>query len=246
MRKQVMELSFDDVTMDGAVAAAMTALRAGDRCRVVTPNAEFGLLARTDGRFRAVLNESQLVLPDGVGVLYAARILGAPIAQRVGGCDFAQALCAAMAAEGRRLFLLGAKPGVAEAAGERLRQTYPGLVVAGTRDGYFKEDAEAVAAIRAAAPDAVFVCLGAPKQEFFMADHGGEIDAPVLVGLGGTLDVLAGTVKRAPAFFQKAGLEWFYRLCKEPRRIGRMARLPLYLWYAFCWKLKGGSAHAAR
>lgn len=239
MRAQVMEISFDMISMEEAVACAMTHMNSGERCRVVTPNAEFGLLARKDKPFRDVLNASQLVLPDGVGVIYASRIVGKPVRGRVAGCDFAQALCAAMAKENKSLFLLGAKPGVAQTAGENLMRQFPGLRIAGVKDGYFKDDGEAVDAMNAGGADAAFVCLGAPKQELFMQSHDAEIKTPVLVGLGGTLDVLAGNVRRAPRFFQKAGLEWLYRLLREPKRIGRMAKLPLYLWYALLWRIGG-------
>ena len=159
---------------------------------------------------------------------------------RVTGVGFAQALAAAMAKEGKSLYLLGAKPGVAEQAAEKLLETYPGLKIAGTHDGYFKEEGPVVDAINAAKPDALLVCLGAPKQEYFMEEHDAELEVPVMAGLGGSMDVLAGNVQRAPEFFQKYGLEWLYRLCKEPKRWKRMIKLPLYLWDAVIWKVKGG------
>ena len=134
-----------------------------------------------------------------------------------------------MAGEGLSLYLLGAKPGVAEQAAEKLSAQYPGLKIAGTHDGYFKEDGPGVEDIRRSGADCVLVCLGAPKQEFWMAKNGSATGARLLCGLGGSLDVFAGTVERAPKFFCDHGLEWFYRLCKEPRRIGRMMKLPLFL-----------------
>ena len=134
-----------------------------------------------------------------------------------------------MAREGMSLYLLGAKPGVAERAGERLAERYPGLRIAGTRDGYFQEDAPVVQDIRESGADCVFVCLGAPKQELWMARHGEATGAHLLCGLGGSLDVFAGVVERAPKFWSDHGLEWFYRLCKNPRRAGRMMKLPLFL-----------------
>ena len=124
---------------------------------------------------------------------------------------------------------LGAKPGVADLAAERLQKQYPRLKIAGTHDGYFKEDAPVVEAIRESGADCVFVCLGAPKQELWMARNGPATGAHLLCGLGGSLDVFAGTVERAPKFWSDHGLEWFYRLCKEPKRIGRMMKLPLFL-----------------
>ena len=149
---------------------------------------------------------------------------------------------ARMAAEGGRLFLLGAKPGVAEKAAANLAEQYPGLTVCGTHDGYFKEDGPVIEAIKAAGADVVFVCLGSPKQELWMAEHGPATGVHLMVGLGGALDVFAGTVPRAPEGFQKLGLEWLYRLAKEPRRAGRMAKLPLVLVYALGERL-GGKRH---
>ena len=144
-----------------------------------------------------------------------------------------------MAGHGKRLFLLGAKPGVAEAAAEKLRAAYPGLQICGTHDGYFQDDAPVVEAIRAARAEVVFVCLGAPKQEFWMARNGPETGAKLMLGLGGVLDVFAGAVERAPERWQRMGLEWLYRLIREPSRIGRMARLPLFLVQAYRAKWGG-------
>ena len=240
MKKQVMTIAFDNITMEEAVGTAMGYIAARSRCRVVTPNAEFALEAKKNPRFLKILNTSQLVLADGISVVLASKIIGDPMQDRVTGVGFAQVLAAAMAKEGKSLYLLGAKPGVAEQAAEKLLETYPGLKIAGTHDGYFKEEGPVVDAINAAKPDALLVCLGAPKQEYFMEEHDAELEVPVMAGLGGSMDVLAGNVQRAPEFFQKYGLEWLYRLCKEPKRWKRMIKLPLYLWDAVIWKVKGG------
>ena len=229
LRTDVLGIGFDNVTQDEAVDRAMALIAAGGNHYVVTPNAEFVQMARGDSRFRDLLNQADLVLPDGIGVVYASKILGRPLKGRTPGVDFAAALCGRMAREGGRLFLLGAKPGVAELAAAELKQRYPGLQICGTHDGYFQEDGPVVEEIRTAAADVVFVCLGAPKQEQWMAAHGAACGAKLLVGLGGSLDVFAGQVKRAPETWQKLGLEWLYRLCREPRRIGRMMKLPLFL-----------------
>ena len=143
------------------------------------------------------------------------------------------------AGEGKRLFLLGAKPGVAEQAALNLLAAYPGLIVCGTHDGYFQDSAPVVDEIRASCADVVFVCLGAPKQEFWMAQYGPLTGAKLMVGLGGSLDVFAGVVERAPEGWQRLGLEWLYRLIKEPRRIGRMAKLPLVLVDAAGARIRG-------
>ena len=156
-------------------------------------------------------------------------MLGTPLKEKTPGIEFATHLMDKLAEEGKSLYLLGAKPGVAEQAGEKLAAAHPGLRIAGTHDGYFKEDGPVVEAIRQSGADVVFVCLGAPKQEKWMAENGAATGARLLCGLGGSLDVFAGVVERAPKFWTDHGLEWFYRLCKEPRRIGRMMKLPLFL-----------------
>ena len=239
MRTDVLGVAFDDVTLEEAVDRGMALLDEEGPHLVATPNPEIVQIAEKDPEFARILADASLVLADGVGVIHAAKILGRPLKGRVPGIEFASALMARMARTGRRLYLLGAKPGVAEMAAANLQAKYPGLVICGTHDGYFKEDGPVVQAIRDSGAEAVFVCLGAPKQEKWIAANGAATGAKLLVGLGGSLDVFAGTVKRAPEAFQKLGMEWFYRLCVQPSRIGRMAKLPLFLVSAAGARLRG-------
>lgn len=240
-RVDIMGVGFDAVTLTQAADRAIEQIRAGKKGYVVTPNPEIVYEAMENAEFRRLVNRASLVLPDGVGVIYAAKILGKKLPGKVAGIDFAATLMHRMAQEKMRLFLLGAKPGVAEKAAENLRKRYPGLMITGTKDGYFKNDSEAVAAVNAAGgADVMFVCLGAPKQELFMDKHQQELNVTLCCGLGGSLDVFAGTVQRAPDLFIKLGLEWFYRLLKEPKRIGRMMRLPLFILLVIKKKLFGG------
>lgn len=239
MKTDVLGVQFDNLTLAEMVAAGAELMEQGGFHYAVTPNPEFLLSAREDPDFAKVLNSADLVMPDGIGVLYAARILGTPLTERVPGVDFASGLVEWCAAHGKRLFLLGAKPGVAEQAALNLLAAYPGLIVCGTHDGYFQDDQPVVDEIRASCADVVFVCLGAPKQEFWMARNGPLTGARLAVGLGGSLDVFAGVVERAPEGWQKVGMEWLYRLIKEPKRFGRMAKLPLVLVDAVGARIRG-------
>ena len=196
---------------------------------MVTPNPEIVEVCREDPAVMDIVNRADLVLADGIGVIKVAAMLGTPLKGKVPGIEFAAGLLGKLAKEGRSVYLLGAKPGVAELAGKRLSGQYPGLKIAGTHDGYFQEDAPVVEDIRASGADVVLVCLGAPKQEKWMAKNGADTGAHLLCGLGGSLDVFAGVVERAPKFWCDHGLEWLYRLLKEPRRAGRMMKLPLFL-----------------
>jgi N-acetylglucosaminyldiphosphoundecaprenol N-acetyl-beta-D-mannosaminyltransferase len=229
MRIDVLGVGFDNVTMDEAVAEGVRLLHSEGAHYVVTPNPEIVEVCRENPEAMTAVNGADLVLPDGIGVIKGAAMLGTPLKEKTPGIEFAAHLMGKMAEEGMSLYLLGAKPGVAELAAERLQKDHPGLKIAGTHDGYFKDDAPVVQAIAESHADCVFVCLGAPKQEFWMRKNGTATGAHLLCGLGGSMDVFAGTVARAPEFWSKHGLEWFYRLCKEPKRIGRMMKLPLFL-----------------
>lgn len=229
MRIDVLGVGFDNLTMDEAVAEGLRLTESQGTHYVVTPNPEIVELCRENLAAKIAVNEADLVLADGIGVVKGAAMLGTPLKGRVPGIEFAAGLMAGLAANGKTLYLLGAKPGVAQQAAQRLQATHPGLVIAGTHDGYFKDDAAVAEEIRKTGADVVFVCLGAPKQELWMKKFGPATGAHLLCGLGGSLDVFAGVVVRAPKFWSDHGLEWFYRLCREPRRIGRMMKLPLFL-----------------
>lgn len=239
MKTEVLGVRYDNVTMEEALQTAQELLKAGTPAYCVTPNAEIAYDALHDPCLREILNGASLVLPDGAGVVLASKIVRAPLKQKVAGFDFALNLLSYLAASGTRLYLLGGKPGIAELAAEKLLERFPGLCICGTCDGFFPEDGQAVAKLRAAAAEVVFVCLGAPKQEYFMQAHRIDSGARLMIGLGGTLDGIAGTVRRAPKWMQKLQLEWLYRLIREPRRFWRMLRLPKYIFAAIKKRWKG-------
>ena len=238
-----MGVGFDSLTMDEAVARARDLMAERRAAYVVTPNPEIVMLCREDPAAMQAVQGADLVLPDGIGVIYGAKILGTPLRAKLPGIDFASALMAQMGQEGKSVFLLGAKPGVADAAAEKMRERFPGLVIAGTNDGYFQDDDPVVEKINAAQPDLLLVCLGAPKQELFMAKYGEATGCHLLMGLGGSMDIFAGVAQRAPEFYCKHNLEWFYRLIKNPSRFGRMMKLPKFLFAAIGCKLRGKKRH---
>ena len=240
LKTEIMGVQFDNLTREEAARAGERLLAEDKFHYVVTPNPEFLLAAEKDPAFLEVLNGADLVLPDGVGVVYSAKILGRPLKGRVPGIEFAEDMLACLDKTGGRLYLLGAKPGVAEEAGRRVLERFPNIVLCGTQDGYFKDEEAALLKVAAARPELLFVCLGAPKQEKWMARWGRHTGARLAVGLGGALDVFAGNVERAPESWRKLGLEWAYRLKKEPRRAGRMAKLPLVLVKAAGERLQSG------
>ena len=229
MRINVLGVGFDNVTMAEATARGRELLETEGAHYVVTPNPEIVETCRADAEAMAAVNGADLVLPDGIGVIYGAKMLKTPLKERVPGIEFGTAMIESCAKSGKSVYLLGAKPGVAEQAAENLKERFAGLMIAGTHDGYFKDDAEAAAWIRESGADMALICLGAPKQEKFMAKYGEATGAKLLLGLGGSLDVFAGVAQRAPAFYVDHNLEWFYRLVKNPSRIGRMMKLPLFL-----------------
>ena len=229
MRIDSLGVGFECVTMSEALTRGEELLCGEGTHYVVTPNPEIVETCRKNAEANRAVNGAALVLPDGIGVIYGAKMLGTPLKERVPGIEFGTAMLERCAALGKTVYLLGAKPGVAEAAAENLKKKLPGLQIAGTHDGYFKDDAAVAGEIRASGADMALVCLGAPKQELFMADYGKATGCRLLMGLGGSLDIFAGVAQRAPEFYCRHNLEWFYRLIKNPSRIGRMMKLPLFL-----------------
>ena len=240
MKTEILGVQFDNLTRQEAAQRGAQLLAEDKFHYVVTPNPEFLLACEKDPVFRDILNKADLVLPDGIGIVYSAKILGTPLKERVPGVEFAEDMLVCLNEMGGRLYLLGAKPGVAEQAGAHILERYPNIVLCGTRDGYFRDEQDVLLQVAAARPDLLFVCLGAPKQEKWMARWGRHTGARLAIGLGGALDVFAGKVERAPESWRKLGLEWAYRLKKEPRRIGRMAKLPLVLVKAAGARARGG------
>ena len=239
MRIDVMGVGFDSLTLEEAVSRARALMSERRAAYVVTPNPEIVMTCWENPEALEAVQQADIVLPDGVGIVHGAKILGTPLKGKLPGIDFAAALMAQMAAEGGRVFLLGAKPGVAEVAGEKLEARFPGLVICGVHDGYFQDDEPILRLVNEAKPDLLLVCLGAPKQELWMRRNGPKLNVGLMAGLGGSLDVFAGTAKRAPVFFQKLGLEWFYRLLREPWRFKRMMKLPRFLFACIGKKLRG-------
>ena len=233
---RILDVEVDAARLDEAVEMIGEAIdgrrgHGGATFQVATVNPEFVMRARRDVPFRRVLRDCSLRTADGVGITLAARLLGHPLPGRVVGVDLVVALARAAAPRGDRVFLLGGAPGVAEAAGERLQQLAPGLEVVGTLAGDASPsgDAEALATIRAAAPDIILVAFGAPAQELWNQRNLGVSGAAVGIGVGGTLDYLAGRARRAPAWIRRVGLEWLFRLVTQPRRARRMAVLPAFM-----------------
>jgi N-acetylglucosaminyldiphosphoundecaprenol N-acetyl-beta-D-mannosaminyltransferase len=233
---RVLNVEVDAVTLDDAVAMIGEAIDArrghgAATFQVATINPEFVMRARWDAAFRRILRDCSLRVADGVGITLAGRILGHPFPERVIGVDLVVEVARAAATRGDRVFLLGGAPGVAEAAAARLTREAPGLEVVGTLAGDSSEagDPEALAAIAQANPDLILVAYGAPAQELWSARNLPVSNAAAAIGVGGTLDYLAGRAKRAPSLVRRLGLEWLFRLITQPARARRMSVLPLFL-----------------
>lgn len=197
---------------------------------VFTPNSEIVMNAYKDESFRELLNRADLLTADGIGLVYASRIVKKPIPERAAGFDIAMEVISRLPKSGHSLFLFGSKPGVAERAAKILTERNPGLKIAGCRNGYFKpeETDDIIREINDSGADLVFVCLGAPAQENWIDKNRAKLNAHVLMGLGGSLDAVTGDMPRAPEWWCRHGLEWFYRLVKQPKRIFRMMALPKF------------------
>ena len=241
MKTDVLGVQYDNVTMEEALQIGRQLLQGEKAAYCVTPNAEMAYEALHDQDFCALLNGADLVLPDGAGVVLGAKILKTPLKQKVAGIEFAQNLLPILAETGSKLYLLGSKPGVAVLAAEKMLQKHPTLQICGMQDGYFQDEEAVIAKINEAEADVLYVCLGAPKQEKFMQRHQADLKVKLMIGLGGTLDGIAGTVKRAPKWMIKLQLEWLYRLIKQPKRLGRMMRLPKFVFAAVKKRMKGQS-----
>jgi N-acetylglucosaminyldiphosphoundecaprenol N-acetyl-beta-D-mannosaminyltransferase len=230
----------DAAGMQGAIdfaAAAVAAARSADGKKIkpkqiITLNAEIIYRAQNEPELLDLINQADLVTPDGAGVVWAANYLGRPVPERVTGIDLLQEIVKEAGKKGWRLFFFGGAPGITAKAAENLQKKYQNLQIVGTKHGYLasiEEEEALIELIKKSTPDILFVALGAPKQEFWIKKHQEKLQVPVCIGVGGSFDVLAGKFTRAPGWMQEARLEWLYRLLKEPARYKRMLALPKFM-----------------
>lgn len=227
------------------VVSRIWQLVALQRGQIVTANAEILYTATTDAGLAQTIHQAELVIADGMGVVWAARLLGQQLPERVGGYDVLHALCQTATGRGLRVYLLGGAHGVADVAAARLSQLYPELFVAGTHHGYFAESegSALVQEIRRCRPDFLFVALGL-RGERWIYEHKDMLPCPAMQ-VGGSFDILAGRAVRAPRWMQRSGLEWAFRLYKEPKRLMRVLALPKFILAVLIARLRpaGSSRH---
>lgn len=231
-RVDVLGIKIDGLTMGEAVGRVETAIAKNQHLQVVTLNAEILYRALTDDRLREVISRAGLVTPDGTGIVWAAKKLGQPVAERVAGVDLMQNLLTMAPARGWKVYLYGAKPEVLSLAKKKMEELYPNIKLVGAVDGYIDEtkQKEMFADIRLTCPDLLLVALGAPAQEYFIDTNLPSLPPLVAVGVGGSFDVLSGMVRRAPLWVQKLRLEWLYRAGFSWARWKRLAVLPRFVW----------------
>lgn len=235
----IMGVRIDNISMNEVLKNAEEKIEKNEQYIIYTPNTEFIMMCQKDEEFFNLLNESDINIPDGIGLIYAGKIKKHPLKEKVGGYDLSVNLLKMANDKGLRLYVVGGKPGVAEAAMKNVREKYPGIKIVGAQHGYFKgthlgksgheEELAVIEDINKHQPHILFIGFGAKKQEQWIEYNKDLINANVIIGNGGTLDGLAGIVKRAPDIFIKLGLEWLYRLMKEPKRIKRQVVLPIFM-----------------
>jgi N-acetylglucosaminyldiphosphoundecaprenol N-acetyl-beta-D-mannosaminyltransferase len=231
-RPSLWGVTVDNFSLDYALGRVVGWISYGNLPRmIVTPDALATLRSRKDRKYSRIVGEAGLVLPDGTGLVWALRFLGFTVQEQIPGVDFVDNLCRIAAGHGWPFYFLGGRPGVASRAAERMRKKYPGLIVNGTRSGYFRreENDEICKEIRESGAQILLVALGVPKQEYWMADNLNKLDGIVSIGVGGSFDVMSGRLKRAPAPWRKLRLEWLYRTIQEPYRWKRVMKLPLFV-----------------
>lgn len=228
---EILGVPIDVLTMEQAVETIDSFLLEGGRKQIVTANAETIYRALNNPGFLQTIKSADLVTADGSGVVWAANRLGCHLPERITGIDLIHSLTKLAVKKDYSIYLLGGKPGIAQLAGQRLKRVYPGLIIVGTRHGYFSsaEEAEIRAELKLLAPSLLFVGLGSPKQEEWINRIIQELPGTVAMGVGGSFDVLSGQVPRAPLWMQKSGLEWLYRLFRQPWRLKRMSILPKFM-----------------
>lgn len=223
VRTQLLGSPIDVVSMEQAVAVAGDAIRRRETCQHVSLNAAKLVKIQHDDVLRDAVASCELITADGQSVVWAGKLLGCPLPERVAGIDLMHELLAAAEREEHRVFLLGARPQVLERAEAAIRRLHPSLLIVGRHHGYFSAEEEqgVVSLIAATEPHLLFVALETPAKELFLARHRARLGVPFVMGVGGSFDVLAGVRRRAPRMFRRLGFEWLYRLMQDPRRLAR-------------------------
>lgn len=233
MRKRVniLDVCFDKVTMKEAVDTVIRYIDENEKHTILTANPEIVMKAHHDKEFCKLMNQGDLVVADGIGIIIASKIIKKYLPERVAGYDLIQNIFKKIMTMDKTVYLFGAAPKVAEKAAELMMIKYPGLKIIGSHDGYFDNEEEKliIKEINELKPDLLLVGLGAPKQEDWWFSHKDELNVKVCIGVGGSFDVMSGKFKRAPKIFIRFGLEWFHRLITQPTRFKRMIKLPLFL-----------------
>lgn len=231
-RVEILGILVDVVTFEATLKIISAFLIENKPHVIVTADAAGLMIAQTNQKYRSILLSADLVTPDSVGVLWAGKRAGATFTERVSGVELVDAICKLSANNGHRIYFLGSSPGVAELAAEKLRLKHPGCNIVGTRHGFFPASDDEVVAqeIAEAKPDILFVAMGIPRQEIFISKTKDIIGAKVNMGVGGSLDVFSGTVKRAPKLFQKLSMEWLWRTLANPKKISKAKYLPAFFW----------------
>jgi N-acetylglucosaminyldiphosphoundecaprenol N-acetyl-beta-D-mannosaminyltransferase len=219
----MMGCQVDNLSMEETLAKVEEFIRSGQPHQHVVINVDKLVKASRDPALRRIINDCALINVDGMPVVWASRLLGKPLKERVAGVDLFEALMRRAGEKGWRVFLLGARDEVVQAVRAAYQRKYPQLVIAGCRDGYWSEAEEAAVAeqVRASRADLLFVAISSPKKEQFLGRWQGAMRVPFAMGVGGTFDVAIGRIRRAPLWMQKAGLEWFFRFLQEPKRMFR-------------------------
>jgi N-acetylglucosaminyldiphosphoundecaprenol N-acetyl-beta-D-mannosaminyltransferase len=235
----ILGVPLHNLTMDETLDAFRQMALSGRPHHVMTVNPEFIMIAKRDSTFRTALTHATLCVPDGVGIILASRILGTPMKERITGSDSIPRFAAIAAAHGIRIFLLGAAPGIAERAAKVLQARNPGLIIAGTFSGSprAEEEDDICERIERTRPHVLLVAYGPPKQDLWIARTQARLKINLAIGVGGTFDFIAGRIKRAPQWMQHMGLEWLYRLMREPKRWKRMLTLPEFAAAVFREKI---------
>ena len=238
----ILGVPFSTRNFDETVADLAERIERGEQTHVITANPEVVMLGRGNQAFHSLL-EQAYVVPDGIGIVYAAKWTNQPIAERVTGVELVEGLMAEADRQQWNVYLLGAAPDVVRLAAEKLGRRYPGARIVGYRDGYFRQDEEPqiVQEIAERNTQLLFVAMGCPRQEEWIARYREKVGATLMMGVGGSFDVISGKVKRAPLIWQKLHLEWLYRLLATPSRWKRQLAIPRFVWTVLSEKWKSRS-----